>query len=494
MAEGRSILRAAALALLLGTAASPLAAQHVRLEGRGDPELHGRLRALLAIPDLHLLSADTLIPAGDTLRGTVVVLGSRLLFEGTVTGHLLGLDANVFLRPGSTIGGDLLNVAGGLYASALARVEGRVIDRPLAPYRLRQVEGGWVLEGTAEADSPLRLEGFHGLTPPTYDRVNGVSLRGGGAWLAPPLGALYPRVSAHGVYRSARGEIEGGAEAAVVRGRWTLTLGAERATVTNEAWVRSALKNSLAFAFKGSDYRNYHRSDRLYARLERETVARAWRLTPWLALQREDVASLRAGDPWVVLAPDSVRPNPPVDDGWIRSLRAGVDGRWASPRAAFEGELELEAGGPEEGGEGFVRYVLGGDWEMEALFGHTLEMEWRFLGPLPGSGPAPPRRWSFVGDVGTLRTFDTIFRGDRLVWVETEYGVPLPRRWRVPVLGVPELELIHEIGMAWTEGEDRELEQNVGARVNLFAFFVRGLVDPDAPGDVKVDLGLTWPF
>lgn len=490
-----SRLRAALGALvLLAAAAAPLAAQEVRLTGRGDPDLHGRLRAILDRPDLRLVSSDTLIAAGDTVPGTLVVLGSRLLLEGVVAGDLLALDANVFLRPTARIRGDLVSVAGGLYASALARVEGEVVDRPLAPYRLRETADGWVLEGTGEGTPAFQPEGVFGLTPPTYDRVSGASLRLGAAWLPPALGAVQPRIAGHAVYRSARGEVEGGAEAALALRAWTLSVGAERGTVTNEAWVRSALINSLAFAFKGSDYRDYHRSDRLYARLERATVAGAWRLTPWAALQREDVESLRARDPWVLFSPDSVRPNPMVDDGWIRSLRAGVDGRWASARSSFEGEVEVELGSPEEAGETFARFAVGGEWTMEALFGHTLDMEWRFLGPLPGTESVPARHWSFVGDVGTLRTLDTIFRGDRLAWVETEYTIPFPRRWRLGPLGVPDIELIHEIGMAWTADEDRSLEQNIGARLNVFAFFVRGLIDPEEPGEVKVDVGVSWPF
>lgn len=472
----------------------PLTAQEVRLTGRGDPELHPRIRALLGRPGLRFVARDTLIPPGDTIDGTLVVLGSRLLLEGEVTGDLLALDANVFLRPTAHVHGAILNVAGGLYRSGLATVDGEIVDRPLAPYVLRTTDDGWVLHGIAQAAGPFELEGFRGLSPPTYDRVSGLSLRGGAAWLPPAVGVVHPRLAGYVVYRSARGDLEGGGEAALAAGPWTAALGAERTTVTNEEWVRSGLMNSIAFGFKGSDYRDYHRSERLYARVERESVAGDFRLTPWLSLQREDVASLRARDPWVLFSPDSIRINPPVDDGWIRSARAGIRGRWASAVSSFEGQVEVELGSPEDERDPFARYVVGGEWSTAALFGHTLEMEWRFLGPLPGTDRVPERRWSFVGDVGTLRTFDTIFRGDRLVWVETEYGIPFPARWRLPVLGVPELELIHEIGMAWSVDEERELEQNIGARLNAFAFYVRGLIDPEDPGEVKVDVGVFWPF
>ncbi|HUH13803.1 MAG TPA: hypothetical protein VMK65_11860, partial [Longimicrobiales bacterium] len=296
------------------------------------------------------------------------------------------------------------------------------------------------------------------------------------------------------VYRSARGALEGGVEAAAARGHWRAALGAERTTLTNEWWVRNTFTNSLGFAWKGSDYFDYYRSTRAYGRLERALAAGAWTLAPWVGAQREEAASLAARDPWVLFSPDSVRPNPPVDDGWLTSATAGLDVEWSSPSAGFEGGLELEAGRPEVGEE-FGRFLVDGEWNMDALFGHRLEIEGHFRGPLPGTERVPLRRWSMVGDLGTLRTLDAPLRGDRVVWVETEYIIPLPARWRLPLLGAPDLELLHEVGMAWSADERRDFVENIGVRLQFFVVYLRVLTDPSDPvGELKLDLGVSSPF
>lgn len=465
----------------------------IELQGPGDPELDRRLRTLLDL-DYRLLATDTLIPAGDTLHGPVVVAGSRLLLEGVVAGDLVGLDADLFLRPSALVTGDLVNVAGGIYRSALARVEGAELDRPLAPYLLLSVPGGFILEGRAEVRSWVP-EGFKGIVPPVYDRVNGVSLRTGAAYHFSPRGTWQPRVAAHVVYRSARGALDGGGEVALSRWPVELALGAARTTDTNENWIRGPLLNSLSYFFLGSDYRDYYAADRVYGRLAAELETESWRIRPSLLVQWEDARSLRARSPWTVFDPDSLRPNFPVDDGELVSATGTITFSWRSADAELLTELLAEVGRDDDEAD-FGRAAITGSWLMNALFGHRLEVEWHALAPLPGTDSVPARRWSFVGGSGTLKTFERArFRGDRLVFVETDYIIPLPERWAVFAFGAPEIELRHAAGMAWRHGESRDLEQNVGARVRLGFFFVGAVTDPTrARDDLEFDFGVSSTF
>lgn len=133
---------------------------------------------------------------------------------------------------------------------------------------------------------------------------------------------------------------------------------------------------------------------------------------------------------------------------------------------------------------------------MDALADHMLRIEAYFQGPFPGTESLPLQRWTFVGGSGTLNTFDVAeFRGDRVVFVESKYIIPLPERLSFRLLGPPELELIHAIGMAWTDDVERDLEQNIGVRLVFFAPYIRIMTNPAKPfDDIDLDVGLTWPF
>src|SRR5690606_8830262 len=190
----------------------------------------------------------------------------------------------------------------------------------------------------------------------------------------------------------------------------------------------------------------------------------------------------------------------------------------------------------------FGRFAAWADVAMAALANHGLELRLHFRGPLPGTDALPRQRWTFLGGAGTFPAFGiATFRGDRLAFVETTYIIPLgprpgpdalPRqRWTflggagtfpafgiatfrgarlafvettyiiplgprfdVPFLGQPDLELLHVAGMAWTRGQDRDLEQNVAVQLRFPFVTARLATDPTDPVDAaRLDLGLTLP-
>ncbi|HEX7051309.1 MAG TPA: hypothetical protein VF188_13970 [Longimicrobiales bacterium] len=495
----RLVLLVAAVGLAsLAAAAAPgatLEAQRVERQGPGDPGLDRRLDRLLRSGAYLLITRDTLIGAADSVPRSVLVVDARLILEGAVAGDLVEADADVFLRPGARIHGDIVNLGGGLYRSGLAEVTGEVVGGPLAPYRARREDGVVVIEGTAERTA-LELDGILGFHAPTYDRVNALGLDWGATYRLPPLGRSRPSIHGWIGYRSERGALNGGGEFAFERGADALLLGAEEVTATNERWIRGDARNSLTFLATGKDHRNYYEAERWYAGVRHRFGRGRNTLTAELRGRTERAESLRSGDPWVAFG-DPFRFNPPIDEGRINEVLVTAAGEWVGESAAVEGEAGIEVAGELLGGDfSFGRFVTTGEWAMDALANHLLEVEWYFQGPLPGTGSLPRQRWSFVGGGGTLPTFEIgEFRGDRVVFVETEYIIPLPERLRLPIIGVPDLELVHAFGMAWTEDADRDLEQNIGVRLEFFGPAIRLMTNPDDPiDDLELDLVLSWPF
>lgn len=469
-------------------------AQSVVLAGRGDVELDEQLKQFLRAR-YTLLSHDTLLARNDTLAGPLLAIDATVRIEGVIRGDLLIVEANTFLRPTARVLGNVTNIAGGLYPSELATITGQVRNLPNAPYEAVR-SGSTIRIVGRQRRSLLVLDGFRGFRVPSYDRVDGLTLGFGAGYFLPLLGGLEPVVRARIAYHSERSTLSGGGDLALIRGPTTLRAGAERATLTTDQWIREAPLNSASFLFQGKDYRNYYRADRTFASLEHRFGQGATTATASLVAQRERAESLETGDPWTFLRPDSVRPNPPVSDGDITSFTLGT--RIDLERPTFTAELGAEVELAVEstaGDDGFGRFEISADWAMLALANHTLAIGAYFQGPLPGTDSLPRQRWSFVGGSGTLYTFTIAeFPGDRVAFIDTDYIIPLPDRLRLPLLGSPSIDLLHTIGMAWSHGIDRDLEQNLGLRLRFPFVWMRAVTNPRTRwNDFEFSAGFTLP-
>lgn len=485
----RRLLLALCLLLLTGTSA---AAQRIEMRGRGDIDTDAWLRRFVESGDYTLIARDTAV--GDTLHGNALVLRATLRLNGVITGDLVIVDANVFLRPRSAVLGSVHNIGGGWYPSDLAVVQGGVVSEPNAPYIVQQREDGTlVIVGTHQA-SVIVLPGIFGFAPPTYDRVDGLTLSWGSGLLLPRMGRAEPVLRGRADYRSQRGAITGGAEFAVPRGGTEFVAGAERTTITNERWIRGDLDNSLSFLVKAKDYRDYYEADRAYAQLL-HAFERGPRTTSFLVrAQVEEARSLRPGNPWTITGTPR-DDNLVVDEGRISSVIGGMRVDWTLPTHVVRIDAAAEAAiSALDAAHTFNAFVVDLDWAMAALWNHTLRIQSHLRGPLPGTDSLPRQRWSFVGGSGTLYTFDFAeFRGDRVAFVETRYSIPIERA-RLPLVGAPDLDLMHLTGMAWTHQQSRRFEQNIGARLRYSLFNVRVLTNPRAfADDVKFSVGVNLP-
>ena len=483
-------------AVLLGTGSA--AGQVVERTGRGDPRLDERIDRIIDA-NYRILTRDTLIRRGESLQGPVFAAGIRLMVEGRVVGEIAGVDANIYIRPTARVEGDVLNIAGGLYKSEQATITGGITDEPLAPYHIEQHADTIIIVGDVDQHW-FRLEGFKGALIPTANRVDGITPRVGLAIVPTPAGRVEPEIGFWAGYAFERdgfeNSLQGGIEARLKRGLTTLFVGAERSTYTQDAWIRSDALNTLSFLYKGKDYRNYYDADRYYGGVRRRLARGTHIADASIRLQRENATSVREGDPWVLLAPDSLRINPGIDDGILTSGIVSVAGEWEGLRnaAEYDASVELAASTLLDGEFDFAGFYVHGEYALQGIANHTLEFEGRFQGPLPGSDPLPRQRWGIIGGSGTLYTFEVgEFRGPNVAFFGSEYSIPMPARTAVPFLGAPRISVLHNMGMAWTDGSSRDWEQNVGMRVRFAFVNLRAVIDPRNPEKVKFSAGLTTP-
>jgi hypothetical protein len=489
------VLRSLAVCCTLLTLAAPVDAQTITLRGRGDADNDRYLQGLLQSGEYQLIAHDTLLSRNDTIHGTALVLGATLRLEGIITGDLVIVDANVFVRPTARVMGDVRNIAGGLYYSELAAVIGTLRSEPNAPYRVeRPSDDNLVIRGTTSV-SALVLYGFRGLQIPTYDRVDGLTVSLAAGYLLPRIGDVEPIVRGRADYRSRRGEFTGGAELAAARRRTEVAAGAERTTITNERWIRSDLNNSISSLVQAKDRRDYYAADRAYLEVRRLLESGARVTNAYVRAQIEDAASVAAGNPWSIFG-DFRTDNVAVAGSRITSAVIGATTVWTMPRHVLEVAAATEfASDILDGDHSFGRYEFDASWAMAALANHTLRIQPHIQGPLPGTDSLPHQRWSFVGGSGTLYTYnDAEFRGDRVVLVETEYSIPLPPRLRIRLLGRPHIDLLHMAGMAWPGGDTPGFEQNIGLRLRFNMLFVRAITHPSRfADDAEFAVGVSFP-
>jgi len=491
--------RRGALLVLLWAIAGPAGAQQVERVGSADVALDRRIARLLQSPGTRLVTRDTLVARGDTVDADVLVLGeASVVLEGTVTGDLVTVDGGLFIRAGSRVEGDVVNVGGGLYRSFRAQIGGRIIDLPDAPYYVEDRPGDRLVIVAREAPVRLRLDGALGFHQPRYDRVDGVSLDWGAAYDLPLVGPVQPTVHGRAGVRTERGAFGWGGDLALRWGAVTLSGGIERATRTPDAWLRTDIVNSLSYLWDGDDYRNYYEADRTFARATYELgdERKQFHAVLGVAGQIEEGRSLSGGAPWTLLN-DPVRPNPAIDDGRLVSGSGILRVEWTGLTTVLRAGLRVEAGRTVADGDfEFDRYEAWGTWAIAGILDHTLEVDWRVQGPLPGTDSLPRQRWTTVGGITTLQTYPVAhFRGDRAAFVETDYVIPFPEWLALPLLGAPDLHLTHAAARAWTaDAPDARLEQNVGAMLEFLGVYVRYMQDPSGTTDDSLLLGVYWPF
>ncbi|MEJ7808928.1 MAG: hypothetical protein WKG32_00790 [Gemmatimonadaceae bacterium] len=481
-------VRRAAFALAIGWPLTHTGAQgstdSLILRSPGQGRLAQLLGAALATPHDIRVTNDLgiTLPRDSVYPRSLVIVGGDVRFASTLRGDLLLIGGDLFLRPGARIEGRVTVVGGCVYPSALATVaRGEECFRD-ATYDATPTGGGLALTYRAlasEARPAPRLPYFYGFRIPTYTRVDGLSL----AW-GPRFAFDSARVAIEPAltYRSDLGEVDPSVDATARVGRrlWA-NVRAERGTLSNDRWIYSDLINSFSTLTAGRDSRNYFRADRAEARvgLVREGAALAARA--WVGGRVEQARSVRAGGPWSLFGrSDSlrgiVRPNPAIDRGRISSALVGARADWDDDAMAAGLDAELEVAPTAPGDRSFAQATIGGNVAFPTFGSQRFSLEAHVV--VTSGDNAPRQRFAYLGGSGTLPTLDVLSRGgDRLVFVESRYSIPM-ERVKLPFLGSPVITLRHMIGSAGVRTLPT-FSQNLALRVTLTPVRAEFVVDPD---------------
>lgn len=526
--------RAALLAPLLVAVGGEFRALHAQASavvrfadlGPGDgPEVLGRaiLSPYFAIPPA---AQPATLRRDTSYSTTVIVLGRDAIVEGSVQGDVIVVGGNLYTHPGGRIGGRAVSIGGGVYESALARINGGISAYRDFTYDIALTNGIYTLtyrEVIARSDSPISWPGVYGLSIPTYDRSNGVSLGIGPRLELPRTGlTLEPRL----IYRSQLGAIDANVVLTdSLSHRTAVTLTAKHSTYSNDTWIWSDLLNSADFLVFGHDSRNYFRGGRFDLTVGHRFESAAWTLVPSLTGRYERTHSVRpdstctfnpfscsspTGGPFTFFGrhgdDDRLRVNPQVRDGSIGSLigRARLDWESAGTIAGLRADVEGGRFRPTDlfippssdasevavlnSDQKFVQGTIDGSISFPTFRTQSLEVSGHAVLTTPGH--TPRQRYAYVGGPGTIPTIEMLeLGGDQLLYLDASYRIPI-ERLKLRLVGPPTVVIRHAMGSAGV-GRLPELEQATGLRLIVSILYGEFLVDP-VSGHTHRTVGLSF--
>lgn len=490
------IFRRLAVALLYAGGASVAAAQTVTIASRGSEPGTEILPAALQGPHTTSIAGSSFtVAAGTTVDRSLIVIGHDAIVAGTVHGDVIVVNGGLYLHPGAVIDGRAIAIGSNVYNATLAHTGSPPLSIHDFTYDVSPIPDGVSLSyrSTAQAeDSDLQgfsLPGFFGLVLPAYDRADGLSLPVAGLFVAKRL-SIEPRIIA----RSQLGRVDPWLDVVDSVGvASAFSLSGGRNTFSNDEWFRSNIVNSLETIGLGNDARNYFRGTRGDAKYAWQSDTGETYHSLYIGVRGEHALTVRpgvgvTGGPWSFFGrhgdDDMLRPNPAIDNGVTKSLRAGVG--VFSPASDIHGHatLGIELGrfdGDTVAGianqssrdfaqatfDGIITFPTFGDQYIQ-FNGHAVASS---------HGGTPRQRWAYLGGSGTLPTFDLFqFGGDQLVYLEGHYNLPITSR-EIPLLGPPTIALHDAIGGAGV-GSIKTLHQNIGARLSFGPIYIGFVMDP----------------
>lgn len=431
---------------------------------------------------------QTEIPAGRDVQGDVAVLNGPVIIAGHVGGRVLAINADVLLRKGARIDGDLLVVGGEVEGSEGATIGGelRVYHPPLR-YTMQgerlvpqldtaAVEDQWWRRfERLGRDNANRLEIANA---GVYNRVEGLPVRIGPV-LYRDQGWGYLRFSASAIVRTASSFSSSTADVGhVVQGevrigrQFGATLGGRLYDQVDgvESWQLSNAEIGLASFLFHRDYRDYYgrHGGQLFAALratDNADLTLSYADERWASREARDAPALfDNGLRW--------RDNPLVDAGrfHVANLTLRVDTRndtfnpWAGwyLLADYErGTGTIDLAGPTSVG---VRGLLTGPTRYQRAFfdlrrynrinpGSALNLR-VVLGGWVSGDPLPLERRLSIDGPGTVPGFDFRSGGANDVGTCTTSDVPPGRPAQCERIGLAQLEYRSDLRISYSDESD----------------------------------------
>jgi hypothetical protein len=272
------------------------------------------------------------------IDGDVAVLDGPLDLYGTVTGHVVGINADVTLHAGAVVEGDVVVLGGRLErepGSSVAGSSRSETDRVNVRRQGDRLEllGRQSTTRTYGFDERNRGRAFliAGLGG-TYNRVEGLPLRGGAGveWQTGDVGG---RIRGYGVFRTAgdfsgsREDIGYNVDGRLRFGRYppSLTLGARGydLVVPTQDWPLTLHEVGWGTLLWHRDYRDYFLQRGVAGYL---TFDPTGTISLTGEISRVEEASIAARDPWTPWRNDEPwRPNPAIDAGNFTLLKGTLE-------------------------------------------------------------------------------------------------------------------------------------------------------------------------
>ena len=456
---------------------------------------------------------------------TVIVLGRDAVVEGSVRGDVIVVGGDLYMHPGGRIAGRAISIGGGVYESALARIDAGISSYRDFTYDITRSNGIYILsyrEVVARATSPVSWPGVYGFSVPTYDRSNGLSIGLGPRFALPRTRVtLEPRLT----YRSQLGAIDANVVLTDSLSRRTaIALTAKHSTYSNDTWIWSDLLNSADFLVFGHDSRNYFRGGRFDLTLGHRVEGDDWTFTPSLTGRFERTSSVRpdsapTGGPFTFFGrhdeDDRLRRNPQVIAGDISSAVAAGRFEWSANAMVVTLQAGVEAGHfhhsearvpappiiidgqpptPEDSlvalsrDDGFAQLTIDGGISFPTFGTQSLSVSGHAV--FTTRGTTPRQRYAYVGGPGTIPTLPMLeLGGDQLLYLDAAYSIPIDRL-KLPLVGPPTVMLRHAMGSAGI-GRLPDLEQATGLRLIVSILYGEFLVDP-VTGHTYQTVGLSF--
>jgi hypothetical protein len=441
-----------------------------------------------ATPAARRTSEQTEIPAGREVAGDIAVLNGPVIIAGRVAGRVLAINADVLLRPGARIDGDLLVAGGEVEGTDSASIGGEVrVYHPPLRYTL---EGDRLVPHVEEAgaevqwwrrfeqlgrDNANRLEVA---TAGVYNRVEGLPVRIGPV-LYRDQGWGHVRFSASAILRTASSFASatpdvGHAMTGEVRigRRFGATLGGRLFDQVEgvETWQLSNAEVGLASFLFHRDYRDYYgrHGGQLFAALratENADLTLSYGDERWRSRDARDPAALWGNElAW--------RENPVLDAGrfHLLNLTLRIDTRndtfnpWAGwyVLADYErGAGLIEVAGPVSAG---VRAPPTGPTRYQRAFvdlrrynriNPTSALNLRLvLGGWTSGDPLPLERRLSIDGPGTVPGFDFRSGGENDVGTCVSSSAPAGRPAQCERIALAQLEYRSDLRISFSDHAD----------------------------------------
>lgn len=387
---------------------------------------------------------DTVVRADSALDGNIIIVKGNLTVHGHVTGDVLAIFGNVFIKSGSEIGGNVTSINGRIHQEEKSFVFGNQIEtkaKNLFSYfdwgstYYSQKESGAHSHYYPDSYGTLPFGSSGKSVIVNYNRVQGLFL---GLAIPKKIIGKYNRLNIYGFggygFREKKWNYKLGiANWLFSQKDFRFELGADvyDFTDTKDSWFISPMENSLAAFLLHEDFQDfYRRSGYTFHASQNLSVY----LQGTIAYSSDEYGSVEKNADWALFGgKKKFRENPAIDEGNMRSLYGEIylDTRnnHKNPSAGWYAKIGLETSNSKLKSDfSFNQYIF--ELRRYQPVGYQNRLDLR-IKTATSVGEVPLQKLYQLGGVSTLRAFknkalrgaEGEFGGDRMLLANLEYVV-----------------------------------------------------------------------